>query len=70
MAFLDADDSVARAMGNVKSSGASYIRLNAIALTQVDPTFGTSSLRTLQMELLRKPKEQPAVLEKAGIKSK
>ena len=69
--FLDADDSVAQAMGNVKSSGASYMRLNAIgALTQVDPTFGTSSLRTLQMELLRKPKEQPAVLEKAGIKSK
>jgi hypothetical protein len=69
--FQDADDRVAQEMGNVKSSGATFIRLNAIgALTQVDPTFGTSSLRNLQIQLIKKPKDQPATLEKAGIKRK
>jgi subtilisin family serine protease len=69
--FQDVDDRVAQEMGNVKSSGASFIRLNAIgALAQVDPTFGTSNLQNLQIQLIKKPKEQPATLEKAGIKRK
>ena len=69
--FQDVEDSVAQSMDNVTSSGASFLRLNALgALHQVDPTFGTSSLRNLQLQLIKKPKEQPATLEKAGIKCK
>jgi subtilisin family serine protease len=70
--FQDVDDPLAHSMGNVKGSGASYIRLDAIgALTAVEPTTAPSSLRKLQMELFRaKPHEQPAILRRLGIGSK
>jgi hypothetical protein len=70
--FQDVDNSLSQAIGNVKASGGSYIRLDAIgALTAVDPSAARSSLRTLQMDLLRaKPHEQSAVLQRAGISVK
>ncbi len=70
---VDTEDAIAQAMDNVVSSGASFIRLDAVdALATLGEKLGqpggTDQLQNLELELLQaEPEDHPAILERANI---